>query len=245
MRSSIRRLALVPGTLLAAGALVLGMASAAGAVVTTSNWAGYRAGNGNWHYRYVQGTFVVPQHACTGDDFTGAVVHLGGSVDYVSVGVACFGSPYAPRSYLTYNSTSGVHTSYGPGGVVTGDDTIFASLYYNSANNQVNVYAYDETAGVTLENTFVDAGTAQFKYATVAGQINPSQPFPPGAGSSITLVPFTQVRVTAADGQRSSGMSGPWGVQDEEVFNGAHEIAGGSGASSNYSSFNSTEYGNA
>ena len=73
MRSTIRRLALVPGTLLAAGALMLGMTTAAGAAVTTTNWGGYRAGNGNWHFRYIQGTFTVPQHACTGDDFTGAV----------------------------------------------------------------------------------------------------------------------------------------------------------------------------
>jgi hypothetical protein len=245
MRSTIRRLALVPGTLLAAGALVLGMATAAGATVTTNNWGGYRAGDGNWHFRYIQGTFVVPQHACTGDDFTGAVVHLGGSVDYVSLGVACFGSPVAVRSFLTYdNGPSGGVTSYGPS-TVAADDTIYAQIYYNQSNNIANVYEYDETSGVTLENTYVNAGTAQYKWATAAGQINTSQPLPPPPGTSIALVPFSQVRVTSYNGTKGSGLAGPWGVQDEEVFNGAHEIFGGSGASSNYGSFNATEYGNA
>jgi hypothetical protein len=252
MRSTIRRLALVPGTLLAAGALVLGMATAAGATVTTTNWGGYRAGNGNWHFRYVQGTFVVPQKACvnTGsgvDDYQTAGVHIGGSIDYVTAGVICNGQSNTGLSgFYSFNngSTSGTGSpiaSINP----SGDDTVFASLYYDSSNNQVNVYVYDETKASTLINTWLFAGNGQFKWASDFATIIASQPFGPPSGTSITLVPFTGVRVTSLDGTKGTGMAGPWGVQDEEAFNGAHEILGGSGPNSNYSSFNVTEYGNA
>jgi hypothetical protein len=248
MRSTIRRLALVPGTLLATGALVLGMATAAGAVVTSSNWGGERAGNGNYHFRYVQALFTVPQHACVSDDYAGSVVHLGGTIDYVTLGVACIspggGAPPVPTAFYTYNNGQTTGTSYGTA-TVTADDTVFASIYYNSSNNIANVYEYDETSATTLENTFQFAGTAQYKWATVAGEIIPSQPAPPGPGSSITLVPFSQVRVTTYSGQKGSGLAGPWSVQAEETFNGAHEIFGPTGANKSVSSFNATEYNNA
>jgi hypothetical protein len=245
MRSTIRRLALVPGTVLAAGALILGTATAAGATVkTTDGWAGYRAGNGNWNFRYIQGTFVVPQHACTSDDYSASGVHLGGTIDFATVGVACTGSPAAITTYWAYNNgaTSGI--TYGTTAPAA-DDTVFVSLYYNAANNDTNVYEYDETSGTTLLSTFITAGTALYKWASAFGIVNPSQPAPPPSGTSYTLVPFSQVRVTSYNGTRGTGINGPWGVQDEEAVNGAHVFAAGTNLSDGWGSFNVTEYGNA
>jgi hypothetical protein len=244
MRSTIRRLALVPGTVLAAGALILGTATAAGATVQTTNgWAGYRAGNGNWHFRYIQGTFVVPQNACGTDDFTSAGVHLGGSIDFTTIGIACT-SPGTLTTYWTWNNGATTGTSYGTT-TPAADDTVFASLYYNQANNITNVYEYDETTATTLVNTFVTAGTALYKWASAFGTIYNDQPYPPASGSSYTLVPFSQVRVTSYDGTHGSGIDGPWGVQEEEAVNGAHVIYAGTGLSDGWTAFHLTEYGNA
>lgn len=244
MRSTIRRLALVPGTVLAAGALVLGMATAAGATVKDSTgWAGYRAGNGNWMFRYIQGTFVVPQHACVSDDYSASGVHLGGKVDFVNLGVACTGTPAALTTYFTYDNGATTTTTYATTAPAA-DDTVFASIYYNQANNDANVYEYDETTSTTLVSTWITAGTAQYTWASAFGIVNTAQPAPPSPGSSITLVPFSQVRVTSYDGTHGQGISGPWGVQQEQGVNGAHVIDSGTGLSDGWTSFNVTEYGN-
>lgn len=250
MRKVIARLTLAPAVLLCAGALTLAAAVPAGATTNTSNQAGYRAGGaGLWNLRYVQAEFTVPQHACTGDDFNGAGVQLAGHVNSVAVGVACDGSVPTAGYQFAYNGTTWSST-WTFTTKCAADDRIFASLYYDTVNNYVELYEVDLTTGVTLVNDSALAYGAGYHWATAAAQVNTPLAYAPGPGQNFILVPFSDVTVTSYNGTHGTnhGMNGSWGVAGIQAVNGAHVIFaapvlyGTSGGSDN--TFNTREFGN-
>jgi hypothetical protein len=260
MRRILTRLTVAPAAGLAAGALALAVAAPAGAtpvmaepamaMINTTNQAGFQAGSrGHWSFRFIRAEFTVPQHACSSDDFNRAGIQLAGTVDSVAVGVACQGSTPMAGYQFGYHGTTWSNT-WTFTTKASSDDLILASLYYDVGNNYVSLQETDVTTGQTLVNDTSLAYGAMYHWATALAQVNTPLIYPPNAGQSIVLVPFSDVTVTTYNGThgRRGGMTGPWAVTGLRAVNGAHvEFA----AKSLYSSgsgrdntFNTREYGN-
>lgn len=215
---------------LVAGVFALGVfgaatggAAVAGTVLNTHNEAGYRAGNGNWRFRFVQTEFTVPENVCS-DSYVGAGVMLAGVTNNVALGVGChdgfpfagygFGSTSTTNPFLWTRITS-----------VAADDVIFAQIYYDVANNHVFLYEYDKTTHILLTNDSFNAHSALYKWATAATWVTNPLHNPPAPGTSFILVPFTDTHVTSYDGTRGSGISGRWGAHGLQAVHGSHVIA--------------------
>ncbi|HEY2578900.1 MAG TPA: hypothetical protein VGI74_21555 [Streptosporangiaceae bacterium] len=228
----------VAGALLAFGGLgsvIAGAANADGFGV-----AGYHAGNGAWSFRYVTTTFSVPLLACTGDDdFVAAGVQLAGDHSTASLGVICNdGQPVAAWGTSSLNQVNGGNL------IVSNDDNVTLSIYYDTNTGFDHFNVMDNTTDVSGSWAH-KAGVALYRSADAAMVVpNPLQHQPAPGTNGVLVGPFTKTTVTALNGTRGTGINGPWGFRKLQAFNGAHLIAKAPVLYNGWTTFNGRTYGN-
>jgi hypothetical protein len=213
------------GLIMAAAALVLGPSAVSFANVNTSNQAGYQVGDNAYRFRFVQGVMTLPLLSqCSNLNYTNSGVQLiGATGQSAAVGVQCSGGHYFAGWLLSYaGNTFPTLAHLTP---VAGGDQILVQLYYDQTTNNVNFTAIDQTTGMTLVHAAAFAGSALYKQAVLSADVSNPLASPPPPGTSFILVPFTNSAVTTYGGIHGTGISGPWGVQEEQAVNGAHVIA--------------------
>lgn len=234
----------VAGALLTFGAVSTMMAGAAGAgvITNTSGIAGYVAGNGSYSFRYATTTFSVPEYACVSDDFVAGGIELVGSLgsthDNAVIGVHCIG--HTPWVY--WSTTSLTHLASG-GLIVSDDDNVTVSVYYDATTGYDYFYVTDNTSGAS-DSWAHKAGVAEYHYDYNVAVVNDPLHYPPPPGSNYALVTFTNSGLTTYSGVHGTGLNGPWGYNELEAVNGAHVVAAAPVLYNGYSTFNVRIYGN-
>jgi hypothetical protein len=230
-------------TALALGPSTPSFAVARTTVVTTNNEAGYQAGNGFWNFRFVQAVVTLPppsspQHGCgssSSPNYVESSLQLIAAADRAAIGVKCrfFSGHYEYRlgwalGYLGNTQPPLDHElfSLDPG------DRILLQLFYDQGQQAnlkdqtvrfteclaVGVPAHCQNPVNVTRSVSVPCfkSTPCYKFAVVSANVANPMPFPPTAGTSQILMPFTDAAVTSLNGTHGTpGILGPWGVQPQ------------------------------
>jgi hypothetical protein len=230
--------------LLTFGVMGTTMASAAagGTIVTNGDpgYAGYQAGGHDYFFRYVTTTFVIPELACTGqDDFVGAGAALWGTNSFAGVFAYCNGA----TPTIAWSTDNLRHPS-GGNLVVSADDSVTVTVFYDATTGYDNFYATDNTTGRSGSWAH-KAGPAEFSHAYAEALMNNPLEHPPAGGSNYTLVPFLNTGVTSISGVHGTGggMNGPWGISMVIAMTGAHLTAEAPVIYNNDTTFNVRVFG--